>query len=115
MRGWLNWGRVMRCLSRGLWWYPATEGWNLSTCCSTTGGGATPGQMDSPMNALMLALMRVRDLPVEQRATWQEIFRHSMFAPSADTAEHIPEAARRSLALLADGREVARELCARPC
>ncbi len=71
----------------------------------------TPAWMDTPMNALMLALMTVRDLPVEQRATWQEMFRHYVFEADADTAAHIPAQARRVLDPIDDG--LARELRAR--
>lgn len=70
-----------------------------------------PTYMDTPMNALMLALMTVRDLPPEQRRTWQEVFRHYVFEPDDATAAHIPEAARRVLAPMDETR--ARELRAR--
>lgn len=60
----------------------------------------SPAYMDSPMDALMLALMSMRDLPAEQRATWQEIFRHYVFEADEATAAHIPEHARRVLAPL---------------
>jgi hypothetical protein len=70
-----------------------------------------PAYMDTPMNALMLALMSIRDLPPEQRSTWQEIFRHYVFEPGDATAGHIPEAARRILGPMDENR--ARELRAR--
>lgn len=70
-----------------------------------------PSYMDTPMNALMLALMTVRDLPPEQRRTWQEVFRHYVFEPDEATTAHIPEAARRVLAPMDETR--ARELRAR--
>ncbi|HEY5972372.1 MAG TPA: cupin-like domain-containing protein [Pseudoxanthomonas sp.] len=60
----------------------------------------TPAWMDTPMNALMLAIMTVRDLPEEQRAVWEDVFRHYVFAPDETTADHIPEGARRALAPL---------------
>jgi hypothetical protein len=56
--------------------------------------------MDTPMNALMLAIMTVRDLPEEQRAIWEDVFRHYVFAPGEATADHIPPDARRVLAPL---------------
>jgi hypothetical protein len=60
----------------------------------------SPDYMDTPTNALMLALMSVRDLPPAQRSAWQEIFRHYVFEADDDTAAHICEAARRALAPL---------------
>ncbi|MBB1086988.1 cupin-like domain-containing protein [Lysobacter sp. SG-8] len=57
----------------------------------------TPAWMDTPMNALMLALATVRDLPPAQRAAWQDAFNHYVFEPGDATAGHIPDTARRSL------------------
>jgi hypothetical protein len=71
----------------------------------------SPAHMDSPMNALMLAIMSVRDLPQEQRQAWQNSFRHYVFEADERTASHIPERARRVLAPLDD--TAARELRAR--
>ena len=71
----------------------------------------TPAWMDTPMNALMLALLTVRDLPDEQREIWREVFRHYVFEASDETAGHLPESARRVLGTLDDDR--ARDLRAR--
>lgn len=60
----------------------------------------SPAWMDTPMNALMLAIMTVRELPPEQRAIWQDVFRHYVFEPGEATADHIPEGARRVLSPL---------------
>ena len=60
----------------------------------------SPAYMDSPMGALMLALMTVRDLPPAQRAAWESLFRHYVFEPGDETAAHIPERARRALGTL---------------
>ncbi|UGQ46936.1 cupin-like domain-containing protein [Massilia endophytica] len=60
----------------------------------------SPEHMDTPTNALMHALMSVRDLPKEQRKAWQELFRHYVFEADEDTAGHIPAGARRILAPL---------------
>lgn len=54
----------------------------------------SPDYMDTPMNALMHALMSVRDLPREQRLAWQELFRHYVFEPDQDSVAHIPPPAR---------------------
>ena len=71
----------------------------------------SPRYMDTPMNALMLAILAVRELPPRERAAWQEIFHHYVFEPDAATADHIPEHARGVLAPL--DTDAARQLRAR--
>ena len=71
----------------------------------------SPAWMDTPMNALMLALMSVRDLPAAEREHWREIFRHYVFDADDATADHVPAHARRVLAPLDD--TLARELRAK--
>lgn len=93
-----------------MWWHhiEALEGFNVLV---NYWWRQSPAWMDTPMNALMLAIMTVRDLPPEQRATWQEVFRHYVFEPGEATTGHIPEDARRVLSPL--GETKARELRAR--
>ena len=57
-----------------------------------------PEHMDSPMNALMLALLTMRDLPPAQRAAWANVFKHYVFEADGQTAAHIPPGARHALA-----------------
>jgi hypothetical protein len=57
----------------------------------------SPAFMDSPIGALMYAIMTVRDLPKEQRDAWFNLFRHYVFEADDQTAAHIPESARRAL------------------
>lgn len=57
----------------------------------------SPAHMDSPMNALLMAMMSVRDLPPAQRAAWRGLFEHYVFAAGEHTAGHIPAPARGSL------------------
>jgi hypothetical protein len=71
----------------------------------------SPAFMDSPMNALMLAILTVRDLPPQQLKAWQNLFRHYVFEADERTAAHIPPQARRVLGPL--DAEAARELRAR--
>jgi len=54
----------------------------------------TPDYMGAPVNALMHALLRLKDLPVEQREAWYRLFRHYVFEPDADNVAHIPEKSR---------------------
>lgn len=93
-----------------MWWHhiEALEGFNVLV---NYWWRQSPAWMDTPMNALMLAIMTVRDLPPDQRAIWQDVFRHYVFEADEATAGHIPESARRVLSPLEETR--ARELRAR--
>ncbi|KRC00983.1 cupin-like domain-containing protein [Duganella sp. Root198D2] len=62
----------------------------------------SPPYMDTPVNALMLSLLSIRDLPPEQRSAWQEIFRHYVFEADERTAAHVPEGARGMLGPIDD-------------
>jgi hypothetical protein len=64
----------------------------------------SPDWMDTPTNALMLALLTMRELPLEQRQAWQDIFRHYIFEPDEAKLAHIPPHARYALAPLDDDR-----------
>jgi hypothetical protein len=62
----------------------------------------SPDWMDTPTNALMLALLTMRELPEAQRAAWQEIFRHYIFEPDDADLAHLPPHARYALAPLSE-------------
>jgi len=62
----------------------------------------SPDYMDTPINALMHALMSVRDLPPEQRRAWQGLFNRYVFEADDETAAHIPPHARGVLNPLDD-------------
>lgn len=68
----------------------------------------SPAYMDTPANALLHALLSVRDLPPAQREAWRGIFRHYVFEADDATAAHIPEVSRGVLSPIDDDR--AREL-----
>jgi len=60
----------------------------------------SPSFMDTPMNALFHAIMTVRDLPAEQRAAWENLFRHYVFEAGEATVGHMPPGSRRVLSPL---------------
>lgn len=62
----------------------------------------SPAHMDSPMGALLHAIMTVRDLPAAQRDAWRHLFEHYVFEADEQTAAHIPPAARQILDPLDD-------------
>jgi hypothetical protein len=82
-----------------LWWHhiEALESFNVLV---NYWWRTQPGQAESPLSALMLAMMSLRELPPEQRRAWQEIFRHYVFEAGESTTAHIPESARRVLGTL---------------
>jgi hypothetical protein len=62
----------------------------------------SPDYMDSPIGALMAALLTMRDLPPAQREIWRGLFDHYVFRADAGTAAHIPPHARSALAPLTE-------------
>jgi len=90
-----------------LWWHHVEALADFNLLVNFWWRGA-PAHMESPMSALMLAMLALRDLPEAQRREWQEIFRHYVFEADESTAAHIPEQARRVLAPLSEAG--AREL-----
>ncbi len=91
-----------------MWWHhvEALDGFNVLL---NYWWRQTPAYMDTPMNALMLAIMCVRDLPNEQRAAWREMFRHYVFEADETTAAHIAESARGALSpMTADASRILR-------
>jgi len=59
---------------------------------------SSPAYLGMPMNALNHALLALRDLPVEQRNAWRELFQYYVFDADDKAYEHIPEQCRGVLA-----------------
>lgn len=58
----------------------------------------SPAYMDPPMNTLLMGMMSMRDLPQHQREIWRDVFSHYVFDADSETAAHIPDSARGTLA-----------------
>lgn len=72
-----------------------------------------PRWLGNPEDALLHAILAVRDLPAAQREHWRALFDHHVFAAPDDLAAHLPPAGRGILAPLtapAAGRIKARLL-----
>jgi hypothetical protein len=58
----------------------------------------SPAYMGRPDNALMLAMLSLRDLPQVQRQAWKAHFEHYVFDHDDDNMDHIPEESKGILA-----------------
>jgi len=61
-----------------------------------------PAHMGPPGDALLHAILNIRDLPEEQRKAWQVFFNHYVFESGSDTTDHIPPDRRGVLGELDD-------------
>lgn len=62
----------------------------------------TPAYIDSPLNALRLALMTLRDLPEKEKRVWQHHFDHFIWGANEHTWAHIPPSTRGLLGPIDD-------------
>lgn len=60
----------------------------------------TPASMGSPTDALMHAILSLRDLPERQREAWRRLFNHYVFDADEKVYAHIPERGRGCLSRL---------------
>lgn len=75
-----------------LWWHhvESLESFNLLV---NYWWHAMPGQQNlsgPAFDALMLAILNIRQLPLETRAAWQALFEHYVFGSQAGVTDHIP-------------------------
>ena len=81
-----------------MWWHHM-EGLDTFNVLVNYWWRRTPAWMETPMDALMHALLSIRDLPPHERQVWKDVFNHYVFDyDEAGMAGHVPEAARRLLA-----------------
>ncbi|MEM7328105.1 MAG: cupin-like domain-containing protein [Pseudomonadota bacterium] len=72
-----------------LWWHFVESQGPFNVLVNYWWDGLKHG---SPMNVLALALLVLRDLPANDRAAWQTVFRHYIFDEhAAEAMDHIPE------------------------
>ncbi|OYQ27191.1 cupin [Sandarakinorhabdus cyanobacteriorum] len=84
---------------RSLWWHHV-EGLAPFNVLVNFWWRDCPRWLGNPEDALLHAILAVRDLPDHQRRQWQALFDHHVFAPDAGVTEHLPPEARGVLAPL---------------
>lgn len=82
-----------------LWWHHVASLDSLNVLVNYW-WRTTPAFMDTPTNVLNHALLSLRDLPIEQRRAWKQLFDYYVFEATDANFEHIPEKLRGPLATL---------------
>ncbi len=90
-----------------MWWHHV-EGLDSFNLLINHWWRQSPAFMGAPADALMHAIMNIRDLPEDQRRAWKGIFDHYVFDANQQTSAHIPTAKRGALGELDEN--AAREL-----
>ena len=90
-----------------MWWHHV-EGLDSFNVLINYWWRQSPEYMSTPVNALNLALLTIRDLPAEQRKNWRNAFEYYVFGADENTFEHIPGQARGALGPVSE--EIARRL-----
>ena len=73
----------------GMWWH-AVEGLEDFNILINHWWRDVPAHMGAPGDALLHAILEIRDLPDDQRKAWRVFFDHYIFEAGTETAEHIP-------------------------
>jgi len=72
-----------------MWWHNVEGRENLNILINHW-WRTCPNYMGAPQDALLHAILAIRDLPDEQRAAWRGIFDHYVFDADEASVEHIP-------------------------
>lgn len=79
-----------------MWWHHV-EGLENFNILVNHWWKTAPAHVGPPLDALLHALLNIRDLPPTQRSAWQVIFNHYIFDDPESAAAHIPEHRRGAL------------------
>jgi hypothetical protein len=82
-----------------LWWHHV-EGLAPFNVLVNFWWRSVPRWLGNPEDALLHAILAVRDLPAEQREQWRALFDHYVFAPTDAVTAHLPPDGRGILAPL---------------
>lgn len=76
-----------------MWWHQV-EGLSPFNVLVNYWWRETPRYLGGPQNALNHAMMAIRELPVEERKHWQDLFDYYVFENDPSVTAHIPEQGR---------------------
>lgn len=86
-----------------LWWHAVRSLDPLSVLVNYWWSEA--GSDTAQLDAMLHAMLSMRDLPPARRAAWHALFAHLVFAADADPAAHLPEHVRGVLGTLSPERQ----------
>ena len=76
-----------------LWWH-AVEGRDEVGAMVNFWWRDAPASAASPMNALLMAVLTLADLPARERGAWKAFFDHYAFGANGDPVAHLPDGAQ---------------------
>ena len=84
-----------------LWWHHVHSYGGFNILVNYWSGGSIAGKAKPvPLDAMLMAMLAIRDLPQEQKHAWQEFFNYYIFSEQSSKNNHIPEHALGILANL---------------
>jgi len=86
-----------------LWWHHVQAKGGVNVLVNYWEGGSINGN-DKPVPAdnLLMAMLSIRDLPIEQKNAWKALFDYYIFSDQSDKYEHIPKEIRGILEPLSE-------------
>lgn len=76
-----------------MWWH-SIEGLESYNILINHWWRESPAYLGAPGDALLHAILSIRDLPAEQRAAWRHLFEHYVFDAQSGAFEHIPDGSK---------------------
>lgn len=90
-----------------LWWHHIEALSDINMLVNYWAGGSIVSQAKPvPMDAMLLAILTIRELPIAQRKAWQSFFDYYVFAHDEADHQHIPEQIRGILSPLTEQQKV---------
>jgi hypothetical protein len=84
-----------------LWWHHVQALGGVNVLVNYWEGGSINGSTKpTPADTILMAMLSIRDLPLEQKHTWKALFDYYIFSDQNNKYEHIPENIRGILAPL---------------
>ncbi len=75
-----------------LWWHHVEAKGGVNVLVNYWEGGSINGsQKPAPSDNLLMAMLSIRDLPLEQKNAWKALFDYYIFSDQTEKYEHIPK------------------------